>query len=691
MPYADAVLSRATSDADRILKAASKSYDRVAGRMRARMLEEFTSGQRLDLADYLRQYLLPIITKTMIVAHLAGYRRTMLTVQQVPHITRKVLSLAAIDDALKVLRDRASLDVNELEKKYNTNALKVVQGVSDATEAELRNEIARLVEKGAHVREAVRDLGAKFAALGMSPTKPHALEAIFRTQTQLAFAAGKWQAEQSPEVQDILWGYKYVTVGDSRVRDEHAVLEGVTLPKSDPFWQRFSPPNGWNCRCYAIPIFQERAIVAAPATDGNGNPVAPDKGFDFNPGEVFQPAVKATDKLPDAKPEQAKTTAQDVTDGAPATEDDTAAKEAEAERVRLRDIEYEKLRVKVAGIDKAIRAKAEKAAEKLSTSHAAYVKAYKDYEAVIERLQATGLDVFKRINHPDYLAAYAACKEFEGKFTKAQEAYDAANGIIANLRRDAMVNILKVEDPLKFRAKQISKDAKESRNDLFSEDPSMQIRELDKVTLKSCDEVCKMLSKIIARDPEVSNEKINAFEKDGFAIRFATHQTTDTGRAYAACKTQGMASNGYFAKTAHICVMKNEPTDVIAHEIGHFIETSFRTSGRDSLGFVDRRVGDEKAISLKAEFGGGYGDNEFGKKDDWEKVVEAVFKYGNANSASTAYYIGKPYSTYETPKEFTSTEVVSMGVQMLWRDATAFAETDPDYFKFILGVLRNGK
>ena len=41
----------------------------------------------------------------------------------------------------------------------------------------------------------------------------------------------------------------YRTVGDSRVRPEHATLNGVVKPIDDPFWKTYYPPNGWRCRC----------------------------------------------------------------------------------------------------------------------------------------------------------------------------------------------------------------------------------------------------------------------------------------------------------------------------------------------------------------------------------------------------------------------------------------------------------
>jgi len=45
----------------------------------------------------------------------------------------------------------------------------------------------------------------------------------------------------------------YRTAGDDRVRDDHAILDGTTLPIDDPFWSTYYPPNDWGCRCDVEP------------------------------------------------------------------------------------------------------------------------------------------------------------------------------------------------------------------------------------------------------------------------------------------------------------------------------------------------------------------------------------------------------------------------------------------------------
>lgn len=50
------------------------------------------------------------------------------------------------------------------------------------------------------------------------------------------------------------YNLQYRTAGDDKVRPEHAALDRVTLPITDPFWEEYYPPNGWNCRCTVVQV-----------------------------------------------------------------------------------------------------------------------------------------------------------------------------------------------------------------------------------------------------------------------------------------------------------------------------------------------------------------------------------------------------------------------------------------------------
>nr|DAF62161.1 MAG TPA: minor capsid component [Myoviridae sp. ctt8G1] len=63
--------------------------------------------------------------------------------------------------------------------------------------------------------------------------------------------AARW--EQFAEDGD-RYNLQYRTAADGKVRPAHAALHGVTLPITDPFWEEYYPPNGWNCRCTVVQV-----------------------------------------------------------------------------------------------------------------------------------------------------------------------------------------------------------------------------------------------------------------------------------------------------------------------------------------------------------------------------------------------------------------------------------------------------
>lgn len=199
--------------------------------------------------------------------------------------------------AMRLLIAKMGLDrdhQNQLAEMYGDAAAKALKEASWYADSKIQEAMAKLTREGASTREGVQRLTEAFEATGLTPANSYTIENLFRTQTQLAYGAGRWNADQAPEIQEILWGYKYVTVDDDRVRPAHAAMDGVTLPKDDPFWQRCYPPNGYSCRCAAISIFDKRPSVEPPDTtefDGKTYRVEPDKGFSFNPGALFEDTI----------------------------------------------------------------------------------------------------------------------------------------------------------------------------------------------------------------------------------------------------------------------------------------------------------------------------------------------------------------------------------------------------------------
>jgi SPP1 gp7 family putative phage head morphogenesis protein len=272
----------------------------IANRIERSGVVALRSGRKNSIIEVVRREinaLHPLVMRAMTAAHLRGVYRTDVTrPQRSISFSRKTQTpnlKTTFNEAISFLSDRLDVnrrDLRKLSNQYEAQALEVVRRASAKVEKQLQKTILDITDKRLHVKEAVKQLKQTFDNTGLSPRNSFELEAIFRTQTQLAYSAGRWNADKDPDIQEILWGYKYVTVGDDRVRLEHAALEGMTLEKNDPRWNTMFPPNGWACRCQAIPIFEEREIVEPPTlveVDGKLITPGPDKGFAYNPGEIL--------------------------------------------------------------------------------------------------------------------------------------------------------------------------------------------------------------------------------------------------------------------------------------------------------------------------------------------------------------------------------------------------------------------
>lgn len=138
------------------------------------------------------------------------------------------------------------------------------------------------------------------------------LNTIYNTSASTLYSAGRWETQ----IQDDARPYwLYVAIRDNHTRPRHLLLHGRCFPKTDPFWQDFYPPNGWNCRCTVIALTADEVRARGIVVSGSegalgralrqvsktaearqvatyqaaGKTISPDAGFSYNPGSAFRP------------------------------------------------------------------------------------------------------------------------------------------------------------------------------------------------------------------------------------------------------------------------------------------------------------------------------------------------------------------------------------------------------------------
>ena len=154
----------------------------------------------------------------------------------------------------------------------------------------LRNAVAKLPE-GANWDEVKKELAAEIspfvgsgdAKFDQAAAKARA-EFMLRTHGFRAYAVSRHQ--QQMETADIFPYWKYVTVGDNRVRPGHAALDGKVLKASDPWWKTHYPPWEWGCRCIVESLDEEDAQAIGISKSGDMPRPEHSNSYSFDPSDA---------------------------------------------------------------------------------------------------------------------------------------------------------------------------------------------------------------------------------------------------------------------------------------------------------------------------------------------------------------------------------------------------------------------
>lgn len=131
-------------------------------------------------------------------------------------------------------------------------AFTVAGDITDDTINRVRETLADLTVQGptlSEFRETLRD------KLNTGLLGPAHVETVYRTNLQAAYRDGRESILANPIVSSVFPYQEYLPINDGRVRTEHLALAKLGLDgtgiyrRDDPFWDRFTPPNGFNCRC----------------------------------------------------------------------------------------------------------------------------------------------------------------------------------------------------------------------------------------------------------------------------------------------------------------------------------------------------------------------------------------------------------------------------------------------------------
>lgn len=171
-----------------------------------------------------------------------------------------------------LLEDPAAKEIVEEHKKsragFIAGAVVLASSViKKATKAVFR--LIRRVVKGGKSRDDAEAMVVK-ALEGRDPTvtvtKSYA-ETVFKTNLNTAYTKARTQQAATAAFRNKVLAWRYATMEDDRVRDNHAAAHGFIAHVTDPIWKKLSPPMGFNCRCVLEPVSGDVARRARAVSD----------------------------------------------------------------------------------------------------------------------------------------------------------------------------------------------------------------------------------------------------------------------------------------------------------------------------------------------------------------------------------------------------------------------------------------
>jgi len=162
-------------------------------------------------------------------------------------------SISPFESAINALADAQNLNHESLiEAKIllNSVAEQMATDSRDFVVDRLQGMVSQSIKEGLSVKDFKARVADFVASSGIDEARPWLVENLYRTEVGIGYGAGERAAYFDPDITDTIWGFRYVATHDERTRPDHAVLDGVELPKEDPFWSTHWPGSwDYQCRC----------------------------------------------------------------------------------------------------------------------------------------------------------------------------------------------------------------------------------------------------------------------------------------------------------------------------------------------------------------------------------------------------------------------------------------------------------
>ena len=273
---------KADLDMQKVEAAGLAASQQCLARIRSGFMRSLASGGKLKFSAQaeLLNHMVPVMSKTLAFGYLMGQRRALLNWREAGI---EPIALDRFSEVQKMIRDAGlGREMTRVQRGYARRVYAMMRDAGAKIDAVTRATVSNLIATNEPMGRGSEILQATLNRLGVGDYSQSQIETIYATEVARRYHGGRRQMDMR-RWGDI-WGFRYVTMRDDRVRPTHASWEGTVLKKGNRFWKTHYPPCGWRCRCQIVTIYKTPGYKPREVPPGkiNGQVARADDGFGDN-------------------------------------------------------------------------------------------------------------------------------------------------------------------------------------------------------------------------------------------------------------------------------------------------------------------------------------------------------------------------------------------------------------------------
>lgn len=181
-------------------------------------------------------------------------------------LTKNDFSPKRFDEVAKKFADRAPLtseQFDQLSVAQRAQAFRVLGVHKAQLVQQIRRRLAAAIRDGTSYVDFRRSVAKLFATAKIPSPSLGTLKLAFRQNVMTAHNDARRAVLDRSDIRTTFPFRQYITVGDGtpgvrNVREAHARLHNKVFRSNDRFWDRFTPPWEFNCRCTFIALTEKQ-------------------------------------------------------------------------------------------------------------------------------------------------------------------------------------------------------------------------------------------------------------------------------------------------------------------------------------------------------------------------------------------------------------------------------------------------